>query len=67
MLRMDVSGISRTPGALEDDLKLVNRLNESRSPYVSLRPPTTIATVRLTPIAGSRTHEQPSRMADVGS
>lgn len=35
ILRMDVRDLSETSASSGDDLKLTNRLNESRSPYVS--------------------------------
>lgn len=69
ILKMESRDYSQASASSGDDLKLVNRLNESRSPYVS-----TVAmagrpeAARLTfSVVGSRTHEQSRCMAAMGS
>lgn len=66
---MDVRDLSDGSAASADDLKLKNRLNESRSPYVSASAISSMSYMaRLMMITiGSRTHEQSGRMANVGS
>jgi hypothetical protein len=66
---MDVRDRSEEHVSEGDGLKLTNRLNESRSPYVSASAVSTpkYATRLTMDPAGSRTHEQPGGMADVGS
>jgi hypothetical protein len=49
-----------------DGLQLVNRLGESRSPYVSAMEPLD-ASRPADGHTGARAHEQPRRMADVGA
>ena len=64
---MDVRDMSEETAPAGDDLKLTNRLSKSRSPYVSAN--ATLYSVEDKAdmdIAGSRTHEQPGRVADVG-
>jgi hypothetical protein len=65
---MESRDYSQASASSEDDLKLRNQLNESRSPYVSTTgiggrkgaAPLTLGLV------GSRAHEQPSRVATMG-